>query len=148
MIHTAKKVILNAFVFLFVLCIASPFLVLAQTGPKENPENTGITYECVETNQAGDKVYGNCGYNDLIAAIKKVVKWGTIFALEFSVVVIAYAGFKYMTSAGNPGKIAEANKMFLRVVQGIILILAAWLIVTLITNALLRDDIKSLVPLK
>ena len=117
------------FLFLLPVFVAGQSIV-----PKQN--NTGITYDCQNENPGQPKP-GECTFQDLIKAVQKVVKWGTIFALEFSVVVIAYAGFTYMTSGNNPGKRAEANTMLKKVLIGIGFILGAWLIVTLITNGLL-----------
>jgi hypothetical protein len=128
--------------------IVVPFMVSAQnsqpvgngtTGSSAQNTNTGITYECAPVMKNGVQVYGECGWNDLIAAVQKIVKWITIFTLEVSVVVIAWAGYIYMTSGGNPGEIKKANTMFLRVAQGIGLILAAWLIVNLIANQLIQN---------
>jgi hypothetical protein len=117
-----------------------PIFALAQGQINPPPSSakgiiSGLTYECDHT-QAGE-----CTWDDLLAATKNVLDKGTIFALEFSVIVIAYAGFKYMTSEGNPGKIKEANTMFYKVAIGIVVILAAWLIVTLILGALGTDTI-------
>jgi hypothetical protein len=75
----------------------------------------GIVYEC---NPPGD-----CTYGDLIAAVKRAIDWMIIFTLEFSVVIIAYAGFNYMISGDNPGKRAEANKMLTKVAIGILLVM-------------------------
>ena len=44
-----------------------------------------------------------------------------------------------MTTGSNPGNKAKANKMFMNVAIGIFFMLAAWLIVKLITNALIGD---------
>ena len=126
-------------VIVWILFFALPMLINAQTPPGNIPPSppvptpapagaSGITWECSPP--------GNCTFGDLINAVKTVVKWGTIFALEFSVVVIAYAGFKYMISGEKPAERAAANKMLRSVVIGIIFILAAWLIVTLIISGL------------
>ena len=96
--------------------------------------NTGITYDCAVENSG--RAQGECTFQDLILAVQKVVKWVTIFALEFSVVVIAWAGFKYMTSGDNASKRKEANDMLVKVGWGIAYILAAWLIVTLVLKGL------------
>ena len=114
----AKKFSVVVWIFLFAL----PVLMYAQAG------KSGITWECNPP--------GNCTFGDLINAVKTVVNWGTIFALQFSVVVIAYAGFKYMISGEKADERAKANKMLRSVVIGIIFIMAAWLIVTLIIRAL------------
>ncbi|MDQ5968914.1 MAG: hypothetical protein QG579_71 [Patescibacteria group bacterium] len=103
---------------------------------KTGNEGTGIVYECVDAKG----VIGNCDFQDLLNAVKKVVNFAVGFALFFSVVVIAFAGFKYMTSGDNASKRTEANKMLLSVAKGIVFILAAWLIVSLILRALQVDS--------
>jgi hypothetical protein len=124
------KIILLTNILLLSLFFLTPLLVAAQGG---------IVYEC---NPPGD-----CTYGDLIAAVKRAIDWMIIFTLEFSVVIIAYAGFNYMISGDNPGKRAEANKMLTKVAIGIFLVLAAWLIVTLIANTLLSTSVRGAVPL-
>ncbi len=96
-----------------------------------------FTYECVDSNG----VYGNCTFDDLIAATVNFIDKITILVLELTVFIIAYAGFQYMTSGGNVSQRASATKMLLSVVKGIAIILCAWLIVTLIANTLLKPDI-------
>ena len=99
---------------------------------------TGITWDCQIEHGLPDTEAGNCTFQDVILAIQRLVKWATEFALGFSVVVLAYAGYKYMISGDNASKRKDANKMIYNVVIGIIIVLAAWLIVTLITGALLQ----------
>ena len=115
-----------AMLFLF-FTLSLPIFVHAVK--EDVPGGTGIVYYCVD---------GNCDFNDLIAAVKLVVNWASLFALAFSVVVIVVAGARYMMSGGNAGERTKANKMLFSVVKGIVFILAAWLIVTLITNALVN----------
>ncbi len=125
-------------VVLFLFLISLPFFVYGQP----TTANTGITYECVS-----GTVYGNCTFIDLVKATKKVIDWAIIFTLQFSVVVIVWAGFNYMISGDNASKRAEANKMLRKVAMGIFFVLAAWMIVTLIANTLLTQAIKNVVPL-
>ena len=101
--------------------------------------DTGITYDCANENPT--QAPGDCTFNDVISAIQKLLTWGRNFALAFSVVVLAYAGFKYMVSGDNAGERAKANQMFFKVAIGIFFILAAWLVVDLITNALLGKSL-------
>ncbi len=123
----------TSILFLLALFFLPTFAFAAPTQETQNNQ-TGITYECVD---------GNCDFNDLIAAVRKVTNWGTLFALQFSVVVIAYAGFKYMISGDNASERAAANKMLISVVKGIVFILAAWLIVHLIVSSLVSTSIFS-----
>lgn len=117
--------------FLMIPAFAYSLESLPQDG-----RGTGITYECKDAKG----VIGNCDFQDLLAAVKKVVNFAVGFTLFFSVVVIAFAGFKYMTSGDNASKRTEANKMLLSVAKGIVFILAAWLIVSLILRALQVDS--------
>ena len=61
--------------------------------------------------------------------------------------VFAWAGFKYMTSAVVDQK-AAAKAMLQKVFIGFVVILAAWLIVTTITNTLLSPEFKQAVPVE
>jgi hypothetical protein len=125
-------------ILLFVLVFV-PMFAFSDEAP-----DTGITYECVHTDSTGKKVYGECDFFDLVAATQKAVNWGVSFALFFSVVVIAYAGFTMLTSEGNPGKLTQAKKMFQNVAIGIAFVVAAWLIVNLITTSLLGKDLSTI----
>lgn len=121
--------------FTLALLIVPLFAYSAPSSATIN-DKTGITYECVDAKG----VIGNCDFQDLLNAVKKVVNFAVGFTLFFSVVVIAFAGFKYMTSGDNASKRTEANKMLLSVAKGIVFILAAWLIVSLILRALQVDS--------
>ena len=125
-----KNYILNiSLVFVLFLVLVSPFFAHAQL--------KGITYVCPDRpNASGVVVPGECNFDDLVLAVNALVNWGTIFALSFSVFVLAWAGFLYMTSGGNPGQITKATGLLTKVVIGIALILAAYLIVKLIITSL------------
>jgi hypothetical protein len=138
-----KFLFLSQIIAVFVL-FASPVFIHAQGA---STPGTGITYEC-QRQVNGVTVYGDCGYGDLIAAVKRVIDWMIIFTLEFSVVVIAYAGFNYLISGDNPSKRAEANKMLTKVAIGIFFVLAAWLIVNLIATALLNSSVAGMNPIR
>ena len=94
--------------------------------------NTGITYECTN---------GECTFADLIAASENIVVFMRNIALLFSVVVIAYAGFLYLTSGGQQAARSKANGMLLNGVIGIVIILCSWLIVHLIVSALVSPSV-------
>jgi hypothetical protein len=110
---------------------AQPSTVSVPVIAKDDDTNTGITYRC--TGGAA----GECTFDDTIRAADRLLKFGRNLALLFSVVVIAYAGYLYMLSGDDPGKRKKANEMLLKVVKGIVIILAASLFVRLIVGALL-----------
>lgn len=119
---------------LFIL----PYIVYAQGAPT-GPNS--LTYECFSGG-----VYGNCTFDDVIRATQNIINQIIPLVLGFTVVVIAYAGFKYMISGDNPGERASANKMLRSVVIGIFFMMAAWLIVTLIARALLTPAVINVTP--
>lgn len=89
-----------------------------------------LVYEC------NSGAPGECTFDDLITAVKRLTDWGTVFAIGFSVIVIAWAGIRYILSGGNPGERTKATNMLLSVVKGIVIIIAAWGIVRLILTGL------------
>lgn len=101
--------------------------------------DTTTSAPCIEGSIVPCCEASGCNFDELIKAVKRVVNWGVSLALMLTVVVIAYAGFLYLTSSGNANKRSEANKMFVKVLQGMFFILGAWLIVTLIMSALAKN---------
>ena len=122
-----------------LLTLAPVSTVLAQT-PKAGQEGMfGISYMCAN----GDPCQT---FGQLISAVKGITTFAVVnIALPFSVVVIVWAGWIYLNSGGNPGERAKANKMFTSVLWGIFWVLGAWLVVTLIMNAL--TDPSKIIPL-
>ncbi len=150
----SQKIISYVFLIVFVFTLFTPIVSYSQQPTPQSPNqvrdvsqdpakskaDTGIVYECDHGTD------GECNFNDLIEAVRKVINWGTIFALQFSVVVIAWAGFRYMKSGDNAGERTKANEMLWKVVVGIFFILTAWVIVTLLMNVLV-DTGQGGVPL-
>ncbi|MBX4199135.1 pilin [Candidatus Parcubacteria bacterium] len=79
-----------------------------------------------------------CTYAKLILLSQNLIQDLVIISTLLATAVFAYAGFKLLTSGGDPGALKEAKSIFMKVVIGYVWILAAWLIVYTITNALLN----------
>lgn len=138
-----KKVSIFSISAALVTIMLVPVIAFAQAGGSASPPSAPTTVQNESQAPSNSLVWvctggapGECTFADVIQAIKKVLKWGTIFAIQFAVIVLAYAGFKYMISGDKPAERAAANEMLLKVVKGIVLILLAWAIVTMILNAL------------
>lgn len=114
------------FIFLF-----SPLVTFGQTQGGGTQGGDG-GYRGIIPNCEGTE----CEFSHIMETIKYLVDFAVGIALTFSVVIIAYAGWMYMSSGDNPGQRAFANKMLLSVVKGIVLVLGAWLIVNLILRSL------------
>lgn len=61
-------------------------------------------------------------------------------AAPLTTLVFAYAGFLMFTARGNEQQVSSAKTIFSTVLIGIIVVLAAWLIVDTIMRILLRED--------
>jgi lysylphosphatidylglycerol synthetase-like protein (DUF2156 family) len=57
-------------------------------------------------------------------------------AVFVAALLFAYAGLQYLTNMGNPNKVADAKKIFLRVVVGLLIILTAWFVVDILISTL------------
>lgn len=64
--------------------------------------------------------------------IEGVLQAVVMIALPIITVFIVYAGFKYVAARGKPDALRESNKNLMYVVIGATLILAAWVLATLI----------------
>ena len=111
-----KKIMLHVFV---AVILFSPFLVLADSAsglvPCDGP---------------------NCTYQDFMLLIQKVIMFLIKVGIAFSAVVFAYAGWLYMTSGGDAGKVKQAHEMLTKVLWGFLFALGAFLIVQLISKQL------------
>ncbi len=90
----------------------------------------------------------DCGYNDLLQLVNNVINWIIIISVPVAAGVFAWAGFQMMLNANNPGKRDDSKTMMWSVVKGLAFILAAWILVTTITNTLLKEDFKKAVPVQ
>ncbi|HEY4509124.1 MAG TPA: hypothetical protein VJC13_02475 [Candidatus Paceibacterota bacterium] len=124
------------FVLFIIFSTAVSLPIFVHADVSKTSGNTGITYECGDGPTAGD-----CSFQDLVAATKNVTNFGAKFAISFSVVILALVGGRYMFYADNAGERKKTHAMLTSVVIGIVVILAAWLIVTLITTSLLKPDV-------
>lgn len=79
-----------------------------------------------------------CTFGSLIALIKVGISDLVVLATLVAVIVFIFAGFKLLTSGGNPKALSDARGMLLKVLIGYVWILAAWVIVYTITSVLLN----------
>ena len=82
----------------------------------------------------------DCDFDDLIILAQNVINF-LIFriAAPLGAIMFAYAGFLYITNRGNEGQVTQAHEIFLYVFWGLVIALAAWLLVNFILVFLLGD---------
>ncbi len=85
-----------------------------------------------------------CNFNDFIDLIREVVNFLMFkVALPLSALLFSWAGILMLTAGGNESKIKEAKDIFWWVFVGILVTLAAWVLVSTITGALLSPEYRS-----
>ncbi|RLC38968.1 hypothetical protein DRH27_00905, partial [Candidatus Falkowbacteria bacterium] len=109
------------FSILAIIFIAGVNFVLAQ-GP-----DIGLDY-------AGDIGLSEAGESDLRVMIVNVVRFALGFLGIIAVVMIMYGGWLWMTASGQPERIEKAKRTLIAAVIGLIIILAAFAIVTFVIN--------------
>lgn len=85
----------------------------------------------------------DCDFGNIISTIKAIIDYLLIIASVFAAGSFMYAGFLYLFSMGNPGKISQAHEIFKKVVIGYIIMLSAWVLVAAIEKGLGVDPAKS-----
>ncbi len=81
-----------------------------------------------------------CGFNDIIATITKIINWLIIFAVSITVLIMAYVGWMFMTAGDSQDKVKRAKGMFWNVIWGFVIMLSAWFIVNIVEKTLIADD--------
>ena|ERR1700733_5067209 len=81
--------------------------------------------------------YVNCGFNDLMNLINNIIHFLLFdMAVPIAAIMFFYAGFELVTSGGSTEKRGIAHKVFFNAVIGLVLAVAAWLIVRTLLSIL------------
>jgi hypothetical protein len=81
-----------------------------------------------------------CSACDFVVLANTIIKWLISFSFILFAFMAVMAGFKLVTSGGNPSAMSEAKKGFTNVFIGLIIIMAAWLFVDTLLRGLLGKD--------
>lgn len=121
MIFSSKKFVSWCILFSIVGIMIVPFGVFAQAGGLVPCDGTKAN---------------PCGYEQFIELVDNVIGYAIAIAFPIAAIMFAYAGFLYLTAAGNTGQIKQAHSIFINVAIGFIFVLAAWLIIDFILDRL------------
>lgn len=81
----------------------------------------------------------NCTVCDLATLAQNLINAGVFMFIFFSALMFAYAGFLKLTNEAM-GEQAHANTIFKNVALGLIVLLAAWLVVDTLMKSVLGGD--------
>jgi len=133
MIITRKHVF--SFIFLAIFSI-SQLAMLSFTAKPVNADDSLFNSQ-VGIGQIGSAYGGQ--KTDLRIIITEFIKLALSFLAIIFVVLILYAGFRYMTAAGNQDQTKKSMAQIRDAVIGLIIVLAAWAITSFILRAIYRS---------
>jgi len=81
-----------------------------------------------------------CGFAHIIELIQRIIEFIFLMVLPIAALVFAYAGFLYMTSGGDSGRRGAAKKAMINMVIGVLVVMAAWLIIKTVLVAIGVDE--------
>lgn len=81
----------------------------------------------------------SCNFADLVHLAQHIITFLLIIAGPIAAILFSYAGFLYLTAQDDTGKISQAHGIFTTVFVGLVIALAAWLVVSAISSALLKE---------
>ncbi len=84
----------------------------------------------------------DCNLGSLATGVNNLLKFIINITVTGAALLFAWAGFQYMTAQGDEGKIKQAHSIFWKVFVGLIIVLAAWLVVSTILKVLTGEDLN------
>jgi hypothetical protein len=96
-----------------------------------------------------DTVIG-CDFAALMIVVQRFINL-LLYATTFiAIILIVFAGFKYLTAGGDTSKTTEAKKIFKAIAIGMIIAFTSWVVVNTIVTQLgiLNPDFQSANPLQ
>ena len=89
----------------------------------------------------GDGTFIACTSCHFFAMVEKIWLWLIIISSIIATLVLMYAGFKLVTAGGNTEAWTSAKKFFFNAIIGLIILLAAWVIVDTIIKAVAGTEL-------
>lgn len=136
-----KSLLSKFFIVLALFAFSLPFVLSAQ----DPQEGTGKTrwglIPCGNISSVGNPTKEaiqaqECDFQDLLALGQNIIQFLLVLAIPVAAISFAWAGFLYLSSAGDTSKIKQAKEIFWKVLWGFIFILTAWFIVYMATPLL------------
>jgi len=130
MLNKNLKIFLGVWLVIFSLSLAWPALAVSSGNPVNPWGDEDKKNKIMEITGLAER-----DPRGIAASVINVVLG---FLGIIAVGLILYAGFKWMTAAGNDDKITEARKLLVAGVIGLIIILAAFAIANFVLTQLIR----------
>ena len=117
-----KTIIILSILTISIFITAPVFAGIIPTPPDSTPpDSTSINSQSTSlniTNPLG-------GTNDISTLVSNIINFLIILAVPITAILIVYAGFLYITSAGNDEKVKTAQKALIWAIIGFAIVLVA-----------------------
>ena len=100
-----------------------------------DPIHAGLVPCGTSDRVSGGFLEGECSFCDLQVLALNILNFLVLISAVVAALLFLNAGFLYITSSANPGNISRAHKIFGNTLVGMIIIFAAWLIVSQIIKS-------------
>lgn len=77
-----------------------------------------------------------CNFNHVVILIQNLISFAFVLIMPIAAIVFMYAGFLFITGGSSPDKRTKARGIFGKAFMGILFVMAAWLIVSLVLQML------------
>jgi len=77
-----------------------------------------------------------CGGGDVMEILMRIISWVLGILSFVAVIIIIYGGVRYMTSAGDSGKVKDAKNTILYGIIGLVIALLAFAIVSFVIGGI------------
>ena len=82
----------------------------------------------------------NCDFCYFMKMVNNVITWLFGLLVLIAILLIVYAGFQLVVSAGNESAWTKAKEMLTNVIIGFVIVMSAWLIVDTVLKALINPN--------
>ena len=123
-IQITRRHLVSVIATLANIMILAPTSVGAFTGPGDVPIAPGIG-----------------SIEEVFDFLKVIVQWLLVFGLLLAVAMIIWGGIKYITAGGNEETSESAKKTVTNAIIGIVIVILAFVIVRVISNALITQEV-------
>ncbi len=127
-LFSKQRLLATGISFFVLLFAAMPLLTQAQAIEQPKNRNYGLS---TEFSNVGVGTSSNL--EGTIAAIINIVLG---FLGIIAVVIIIFAGFKWMTAGGNEEQVKSARQMILQAIAGLVIVFSAWIIAAFVISRL------------
>ena len=120
-------VIVSAFTFQLSPVFAQNTNTLTTQTPPVDVTSSGFKFTVCDGPAGAPNVQIPCDFTGLMLQVQRLIDIAIVLGVFVAIIGFCYAGYLYIS--GTPDNISKAHTIFLKVFEGLLIMLAAWFIV-------------------